>query len=164
MAVARCGVSMRVHRSIAIIATALALTMTSAHVLEMPRKLTLAPELYAAINSSLYRYFAIVGGIYTIGAILAVGSLAWRVRGQRSARWTLIAATAVAASFVSWLVLVLPVNREVAHAGSAVVDTWTALRSRWEYGHAVGFGLMLAGLCTLVVGTVAEIPRPPASR
>ena len=47
---------------ITLVLAALGLTMTSAHVLEMPQKLAYSPELYAAVNTTLYRYFAIVGG------------------------------------------------------------------------------------------------------
>jgi hypothetical protein len=49
---------------ITLTAAALSLTMTSAHVLELPQKMRLSPADYAAINGSLYRWFAIVGGVY----------------------------------------------------------------------------------------------------
>ena len=43
---------------------ALSLTMTSAHVLELPQKMQYDAHMYAAVNTTLYRYFAIVGGFY----------------------------------------------------------------------------------------------------
>jgi hypothetical protein len=52
-------------RFVTLLLTALALTMTSAHVLEMPQKMHYEAELYSAVNTTLYRYFAVVGGVYT---------------------------------------------------------------------------------------------------
>ncbi len=145
---------MRVHRFIAIVVTALALTMTSAHVLEMPRKLSYDLDLYTRVNGSLYLYFAVVGGAYQILSIIAVGTLAWRVRHERHGRWTIAAANALALSFVSWLLLVEPVNLAIGDGA-----TWTnALRLRWELGHLVGFVLSLGGFVLLIVGTLGEIP------
>lgn len=63
---------------------ALALTMTSAHVLELPQKMEYGPDLYSAVNTTMYRYFAIVGGAYTMGAIAAaaVPSVWQALRGR----------------------------------------------------------------------------------
>ena len=58
-------------RFVTLVLAALALTMTSAHVLEMPQKMSYSAELYAAVNTTLYRYFAIVGGSYQIGGIIS---------------------------------------------------------------------------------------------
>ncbi len=140
---------MRVHRFVALLFSALALTMTSAHVLEMPQKLSYDLELYTAVNGSLYRYFAIVGGAYVILAMVAVCTLAWR---DRASRWTLAAAIGITLSFISWLVLVAPVNSAVAEGAS-----WSGLRLRWEVGHLVGFILSLFGFAALAIGTVLEI-------
>jgi hypothetical protein len=67
---------------IALVLAALSLTMTSAHVLELPQKMRLAPAFYAAVNGTLYRWFAIVGGIYTAAAILAAWALWWSARSS----------------------------------------------------------------------------------
>lgn len=149
---------MRVHRFFALVVTALALTMTSAHVLEMPQKLALSPELYAAVNGTLYRYFAYVGAVYTVGSVSLVALLAWRARGKPSSVPTMIAAICLGAAFVSWLALVAPVNHAVAVEGPSV---WTDLRWRWELGHLVGFVLTLAGFCSLVLSVLIDIPIGP---
>lgn len=143
----------RIHRFIALVTTALSLTMTAAHVLEMPRKLSYSIELYSAVNSTMYLYFAIFGAIFEVGAIVAVGTLAWRARHQPSAYWTLAAAIAVTLALVSWLILVLPVNSAVAQGAS-----WSDLRLRWEIGHLVGFVFSLAGFVALAIATVRDIP------
>jgi len=67
---------MRIHRFFALVIGALTLTMTSAHVLEMPAKLSYDIDLYRTVNGTLYREFAIVGAAYTVFSILVVGTLA----------------------------------------------------------------------------------------
>jgi len=148
-------------RFLTIVLAALALTMTSAHVLELPQKMTYTPEMYAAVNTTLYRYFAIVGGAYQIGAIVSAAVLAFVERMRPATfRWTLAGAVLLAASFVSWLVLVQPVNQEVAAAletsPQTIASLWLQLRDRWEYGHATGFVLHLAGFCALVMAVVRD--------
>jgi hypothetical protein len=59
--------ALRVWRFITIVIAALALTMTSAHVLELPQKMRFEAQLYSAVNTSMYRYFAIIGGVYSMG-------------------------------------------------------------------------------------------------
>jgi len=71
---------LQVWRFVTILLAALALSMTSAHVLELPQKLHYGAELYSAVNTTMYRYFAIVGGLYLVGAIVSAGVLAYLVR------------------------------------------------------------------------------------
>jgi hypothetical protein len=157
-------------RFLTLVLSALALTMTSAHVLELPQKMTYSAEMYAAVNTTLYRHFAIIGGPYQIGSIVSAAILTVLVR-RRSVifRWTLVGAALLLSAFVSWLILVLPVNQEVAAALEASPQTvpslWLQLRHRWEYGHAAGFALHLAGFCALVMPVVrdAEPVRDPGS-
>jgi hypothetical protein len=154
---------MRTWRFVTIILSALMLTLTSAHVLEMPQKMAYGPELYSAVNTTLYRYFAIVGGFYTVFALLAAFILAYLVRKHRPAfKWTLAGALCLLLAFVSWLVLVAPVNAEVAQAISgapeSVPQLWMRLRHRWEYGHAIGFLITLVGFSFLVISVLVDTP------
>ena len=146
-----------------LVLSALALTMTSAHVLELPQKLTYGSELYAAVNTTMYRYFALVGGTYTVASILAAAGLAFLLRGRGAAfRWTLAGALALGLAFTSWLALVAPVNGRIAaalrSAPSTVPALWQALCDRWEFGHATGFVLQLLGFCALVASLLVETP------
>jgi hypothetical protein len=147
---------MRIHRAFALVISALALTMTSAHVLEMPQKLSYDLPLYTAVNGSLYLYFAIVGGSYQVFAIILVAALAWRTRGAPHAKLRWLAAAAITLAFVSWLILVQPVNAAIADGAS-----WATLRTRWEYGHLVGFVFSLTGFIALVIETMAHLPAAP---
>jgi hypothetical protein len=156
--------ALKVARFFAVVLTALALTMTSAHVLELPQKLQYDPELYAAVNSSLYRYFAIVGGAYTVGSIVAAAVLTWLVRGRHPAfEWTVIGGTFLVAAFISWLAIVQKVNAEIGLAMSdapgIVPFLWNELKYRWEYGHVIGFVLQLFGFLALVISTVVETTK-----
>ena len=80
---------LRSWRFLTLLLAALALTMTSAHVLELPQKMGYDAQLYAAVNTTMYRYFALIGGVYTIGSLVAAGVLALLVRHHGDAfRWT----------------------------------------------------------------------------
>jgi hypothetical protein len=155
-------------RFLAITLTALALTMTSAHVLELPQKMQYDQRLYSAVNTSMYKYFAMIGGFYSMGSILASGVLTYLIRKRQTAfRWSLSGTLLLVLWFISWLTLVAPVNNQVAAALESAPETvpalWMQLRKRWEYGHAGGFALQLVGFCAIVISVLAETRREVGS-
>lgn len=84
--------------------TALALTLTSAHVLELSQKMSYSAELYSAVNTTLYRHFATVGAVYTVGSIVAALVLVYLVRRRRAAlAWTVAGTICLLLAFGSWL-------------------------------------------------------------
>lgn len=150
-------------RFVTLLFAGLAMTPTSAHVLELPRKLDMSPSLYAALNGTLYVNFARIGAIYIVGSIVCALVLAVMVRHREHVRaWTYAGAAALVLALVSWVILVAPVNREIAAAVAStpqrVPELWTELRYRWEYGHVVGFVFALAGFCALVVSVLRDTP------
>jgi hypothetical protein len=150
-------------RVFSLVVAALSLTMTSAHVLELPQKLSFSASTYALVNGTLYRWFAIVGGIYTVVAIAAAWALTWAARRVPSAfAWACAGAALLSLGFVSWLTLVMPVNNAIGRASlttpEALPSLWIELRGRWEYGHLIGFVLDLLGFCSLAVAAVADAP------
>ena len=149
-------------RFIVLLLAALTLTMEAAHVLELPQKMHYAPGLYSAVNSTMYRYFALVGGPLTVLTLLSGAGLVLALRNQPGFRWTLIGVLAYFVAFGVWLLVVEPVNRTVATAFARDPDSlphlWTALRARWEYGHLAGFVLELLGLASLLWSVLAEHP------
>jgi hypothetical protein len=160
---------LRTWRFITLLLAALALTMESAHVLELPQKMQYDAQLYAAVNTTLYRYFAMVGGVYQIGSIVAAAGLVFLVRTQRPAfRWTLAGALCLLLAFGLWLAVVAPVNSKVAEAlrsaPESVPTVWMRLRTRWEYGHAAGFVMQLVGFCALLLSVLVETPKAPPQR
>jgi hypothetical protein len=48
-------------------------------------------------------------------------------------------------------------------APESVPGLWIQLRERWEYGHAIGFGIQLLGLSALVISVLIDPPKPIAS-
>jgi hypothetical protein len=157
---------LKTWRFVTIVLAALALTMESAHVLELPQKMHYDAQMYAAVNATLYRYFAIVGGVYQVGSIVVAAVLAFSVRKRRpSFRWTLTGAGCLLLAFAVWLTVVAPVNSQVARvfqaAPASVPAVWMRLRNRWEYGHAAGFIVQLVGFCALVLSVLVETPQSP---
>lgn len=155
--------SLRIWRLIALLLTALSLTMESAHVLELLPKLNYEPQLYATVNGTLYRFFAIIGGFYQTGSLLAVASLAYRARHRRpSFQWTSAALLCLGAAFVVWLLVVAPVNGRVAAAIRSQPETvaalWQELLLRWELGHLAGFILQMIGFAVLSWSILLETP------
>jgi hypothetical protein len=155
---------LRVWRLITLLLAALALTMESAHVLELPQKMRYDPQMYSAVNTTLYRYFAIIGGVYQVGSIVAAAVLVFLAR-QRSVSfgWTLAGALCLLLAFGIWLTVVAPVNNVVSEALQAapasVPEVWMRLRTRWEYGHVAGFIVQCVGLCALILSVLVETPK-----
>jgi CHASE2 domain-containing sensor protein len=158
---------LRVWRFATVMLAGLTLTMTSAHVLELPQKMQYDAQMYSAVNTTLYRYFAVVGGAYTVSSILAAFVLAFLLRRRRQPfRLTLAGAICLLLAFGSWLILVAPVNNEIAQALATAPENvpllWMQLRERWEYGHALGFIITLTGFGLLVFSLLIEIPEHPS--
>jgi hypothetical protein len=146
----------------ALVLAALSMTAEAAHVLELPQKLRYDAALYTAVNSTLYRYFAIIGGSVQVAAIVAAAVLAVRARGGRAARPAAAAAVLLALALVVWAAIVEPVNRNAARVArerpAELPSMWMARRIRWESGHAIGFVLQLAGYAALVTAALRRDP------
>jgi len=155
--------SVRAWRFATLLFAALSLTMESAHVLELPQKLHYDAAMYAAVNTTLYRGFAIVGGVYQVGSIILAIVLTVFVRRRgETFGWTLAGTIALVAAFGVWLAVVQPVNIQVAdaiiEAPASVTSLWMRLQLRWEGGHAAGFVLQLVGFACLLGGVLVETP------
>ena len=140
---------------------ALGMTMGAAHVLELPAKMAYDAQTYAAVNSTLYRQFAYVGGPIQVLAIAAAAWLAYRLRETRSFRPAVAAALSLALSLALWYLLVQPVNElwaSLLQQPDASASDYVRLRARWEYGHLVAFVPWLAGVALLVHATLRQVP------
>ena len=142
---------------IAILLSCLALTTTSAHLLEYPQKISLEIETYTTINGVLYKYFAVVGGLYCIGALLFSLWLVILARKEKRVfRWSLAGLIFHLAWLISWLTMVQTVNSRVELAVQKAIQSaypvWSAFRMQWEWGHITGFVFHLAAFCTLLMG------------
>jgi hypothetical protein len=143
-------------RFVALLLAALTLSLEAAHALELPQKMQYEPALYSAVNSTMYRYFALIGGPLTVLTLLSGAALVVKLRNEPEFLWTLAGVASYFLAFVVWLALVQPVNNTVAEAFAkdpgSLPQMWTALRARWEYGHLAGFVLELSGLASLLSG------------
>lgn len=153
--------------AVSLVCAALTMGLTVAHVLELFPKMSFGPVLWTTVEHNLYGYFALVGGSLEVATVVLLVCLLVVVRRTRPVHWFVpVSAGAFAAALASWFAVVQPAN---AHIGSWALDAippdWTRWRAQWEYGHAIGFVLMLAGFLALVAGVLQEIPstRPIGS-
>ena len=151
-------------RFAALTLTALTLGLSFAHVLEMPAKLAYSPDLYVALQKSLYVSFGPpnVGAFVEPGAILALVILAYLVRRRRPAFWlTVGAAFCLLLAFpVVFFIFTEPANAvfQAAHPASVPAD-FAGYRSQWEYSHAARFVLQLTGFGLLALSVLIRRPR-----
>src|SRR5262245_18048601 len=91
---------------VTLLLVALGLGPGLAHVLEMPVKLRYSPQLYTAVNSTMYAWYGKVGTRLQPASIGC--AIAWAVasRGMPLFRSTVIGAVLLAASLLAWALLV----------------------------------------------------------
>src|SRR6185312_1033210 len=107
--------SVKIWRFASIYLTAITLSLTFSHLLEMPQKLNYGQELYMAVQHTSYLYFALVGAPAELGAVLCVGVLCFLVRPRGRSFWLTITATlCVAAGLAVWFAVVSPANGQMA--------------------------------------------------
>lgn len=152
--------SIRTLRFVTVLLAALAMAMKLTHAFELLPKLRWSPDLYLAVQTSLYRVFARVGPFLEVGALLAVGTLAVRLRAEPAFRLTLIALLAIFASLNVWLIVVLPASSQIgdwAATGLLPAD-WTYWRNRWQFGQAATFVLHLCAFSALIASILGDTP------
>jgi len=162
----------RVLRWISLLATAVPLAATAAHLLELPNKLTLDGPLWLAVQQNLYRGWGPVIGPFEIVAVLATWGLAYFTRRRQPAfALTLTAALCLIAMIAVFTLFNAPVNAAFAGwTAQTLPADWPDYRRQWELGHAISFGLALIAFCTLTRAAFVEacaqrgaIERPAAS-
>ncbi len=144
-----------------ILLAALAMGMKLTHAFELAPKLEWSPDLYLAVQTSLYRVFGRIGPFLEVGAFLCAATLAYRLRGQRAFAFTLVGALSILASLTVWVVFVLPANGHInAWAASGTMpEDWMHWRAQWQYGQAATFALHLTALSALVASILGDTPR-----
>jgi len=152
---------LRTWRFITVVLVALGVTLGGAHVLETLPKMHYDAQMYAAVNSTLYRLFGTVGAVIQVGGMLAAAVLVFLVRRRPAFRPTLLGALALGLS------LVAPVNAEwlrvTASAPASAPQLYLQLRDRWEYGHVAAFAAF-TGFCLLVASLLIEAPADHPQR
>lgn len=152
---------LRICRFVAIYLTAITLSLTFAHLLEMPAKMRYTGDLYMAVQHTLYFYFAWVGAVAEVGAVgfLVAISLMLRGRGQ-AFRLTLIATVLIGGGLIMWFATVSPANGQMATWHELPLPpNWMAVRQQWEWGHAASAILDMIGFGVLVWSVLIESPE-----
>lgn len=120
---------------IALVFAALALIPAGAHFFELPGKMALARDEYFIVQR-IYAGWSLFG-IVLFGSLAANLALAVAARRERVA---CVFATASFASMLTVLLLffgfVYPANGATEN-WTSIPANWDALRTQWEYGHAV---------------------------
>jgi hypothetical protein len=151
---------LRVMQFLAVVLTALALVPVGAHLAELPNKIGLAQDAYFTVQG-IYRGWALFG-VVLFGALGANLGLAIMLRRQRAPFWLALAAfLLMAASLGFFFAWVFPTNQATAN-WTVVPENWQALRSQWEYGHAVDAGLTFLAFCAVTLASLLARDRHEA--
>jgi hypothetical protein len=131
---------------------ALAMGMHLAHALELAPKLQWPAELYFEVQTSLYRWFGVIGPVLEVLALVSVAALTFVSRRDRT-RFRLVAVSPamLVSGLIVWTTMVAPAHRGLNSwllLQELPVD-WVQLRARWQYGQAAIFALHLVGFCAL---------------
>lgn len=151
---------LKTARFMSLICAALALGLTTAHVLERPGKTQLTADEWLQVQHTFYGGFAVAGGLAeTVGLVASIGCLAL-LGNDRLGGW--LSAPGVA-GFAGMLVGCAfgnrPINDQIASWTPATIPTdWTIARVGWENAHAI----TAAFAALAFVGLLVAILHDPA--
>jgi hypothetical protein len=138
-------VIIRVTQFLALLATALALFPSAAHLAAMPNKIGMAQSDYF-IAQSIYSGWSFLGLLWLL-ALFASAGLAFVTRSQVWPMWMAIgAAISFGLMFVIFFIWTLPANQATEN-WTSVPSNWGALRQQWEYSHAANALVGVVGFC-----------------
>ena len=146
------SMAVRVLQVLAVLFTALALVPSGAHFFELPAKIGMSQEQYFTVQQIYlgWRWF----GLVLFGALVSDIALVVMLRGDSQAfRLAAVGALGIAATLAIFFIWILPAN--VATNNWLVAPAnWQALRTQWEYGHAVNAVITFAATASLVLALV----------
>jgi len=153
----------RVWRFITLVLASLSLSLSMAHLLELPQRMQFDQQLWVRVTvlENVYKLFGSVGAAFEITAIITAIALVLLARRRGSTfYWTLSGAIFLVLAFVSWIMFVAPMNAEFAKwLTNPVPADWTRYRDQWEYAHAVNAFIKIIGLSLLVISVLVETPK-----
>lgn len=139
----------------AILATLLALAPSLAHLVEMPRKMTLSRNAYFTVQQ-VYAGWDLFG-IAILAQFVALALLAWRSFHEYYVfRPVLLALVLMLLAQAMFWLFTFPANMATANWMQAPAD-WDDLRHIWEYSHAAGAVCQLLALCCLISALFARV-------
>jgi hypothetical protein len=143
-------------QSLAVIAVALVLVPTGAHIFELPNKLGLAPQDYLTVQK-IYRGWDLFGFVIA-ASLLATAAHAYLVRANtESLRWSLVAFAGIVCTQLLFWTLVYPLN-ELTRNWNVLPPDFETARRQWEYAHAACFALNLMSLAAIILAIQSSRP------
>ena len=153
----------RTLRFLTLILTSFSLSLSMAHLLELPQRMQFDQQLWVRVTvfENVYKLFGSVGAVFEITAILAAIVLMFLIHRRGSTfYWTLGGAILLGIAFVSWIVFIAPMNAEFAKwLTNPIPLDWTRYRDQWEYAHAVNAVIKIIGLSLLTISVLIETPK-----
>jgi hypothetical protein len=141
-------------RFLSLFCTALVMGAALAHLLELPNKIDLARGDYFTVQQ-LYRGWAFLG-IPVAAALLSTLALTIMVRHTpRVFPLTLTALLCLVGAQIVFWTFTYPANQATNNWTFLPAD-WQLLRQHWEYSHAVGAGLDMLALATLILSVLVQ--------
>jgi cytochrome bd-type quinol oxidase subunit 2 len=141
----------------AIVLVALSLVPGGAHLIELPGKIGLDREQYFTVQQ-IYRGWAL-SAIPLLGALLATLALTILSRQQwlpflfSAASFVFLLVTLV--TFFTWI---YPINQATDN-WTAAPENWQALRTQWEYMHAINAVITLGALVSALLSALTWSSR-----
>jgi hypothetical protein len=159
---------LKLLRFVTVLLVAMLSGLAFAHMLEQSAKMGYDAALYITIQKSLYVQWGPpnVGGILEPSAIVATALVAFFIR--KSTRGLCLSLSALLALLLAFPViffwLVAPANAGfLAATLTSIPSNWEELRSNWEMGHAIRFGLQLVALGALVLSLALDASATPGA-
>jgi hypothetical protein len=132
-------------RLLTVIITGLALIAPAAHLFELPNKIGLPKAEYFVVQK-IYSGWWIVGLLLPLAFLANVGN-AISLRENRTAMVLSIAAASLIALNLIIFVLFTQSANAATQNWTVQPENWEALRTQWEYSHAVNAAVNLLAFC-----------------
>jgi hypothetical protein len=144
--------SKRFVQLLAIVAVALYLVPTAAHLFELPHKMALSPAEYMTVQQ-IYAGWELFGIVIAI-ALLATLANTLLVRADRRAfAWSLVAFLALAATQGAFWAFTFPIN-VATRFWTVSPEVFEAARRQWEYSHGASAVLTFVALVAIVFSSL----------
>jgi hypothetical protein len=140
---------LRILYFLALMLTAIAMSLALAHLFELPNKIDLGAAHYLIVQRNYDNWATI--GLVVPAAFLSVVALTIMLRSTGTPfTLALIALLLLVGELIAFWGLIFPVNQATQN-WTMLPDNWEALRAQWEYSHAVRAILYVSAFGALVM-------------
>jgi len=143
---------------VALMATALALGPALAHLFELPNKIGLSKDDYFTVQQ-IYRGWNLLGLVLMLQLLSIVATILTARDDRRLRRLATIALLCLAGAQGVFWAFTFPANTATVN-WTTQPGNWETLRHHWEYSHAAGALLQLAGMACLVLAALGDKRSP----